>query len=216
MPLPPHLYQCPGNIRNQVFGVTVDSAPEPTGGGYVVAVDGSGNFGAAANLYAGGAIVAGAGSGTAEPSPSAGSLVSHTGPGTGDILLGSSGTNNYVKCDYGETVAGKVVCNEPLVVINGGVQPDGGTGGFSPEAYPAGDATPHPQILSGSCAVNGSFGDCTFPNSFSFADATYHCSITVQGTTPLSSSYAKNSTSQIAIYNTAVAGTKTYSYICTQ
>jgi hypothetical protein len=167
---PPPTYECPGGIRNQVFGVTVNASPEPRGGGYVATVDESGSFGALRNLYAGAAVIAGAGTGTPEPSPSAGSLVSHTGAGTGDILLGSAGAGNYVKCDYGETVTGKLVCDQPLVISSGGIQPNGPSNGFVPEAYPLGVTTPHPQIMSGSCTITGPSGACMFPNGFSFAD----------------------------------------------
>ena len=49
------------------------------------------------SVYAGAAVLPGAGTGTSEPSLSPpGSLVSKPGPRTGDILLGSS--TNYVEC----------------------------------------------------------------------------------------------------------------------
>lgn len=95
---------CPGGIADQIFAVEEYGSPEATPT-VLVAIDKNANFAAYSNIYAGGAVIAGAGVGTSEPSPSAGSLVSYTGttpsPDTGDILLGSA--SDFVKCDYGET-----------------------------------------------------------------------------------------------------------------
>lgn len=111
-----HSDTCPGHIANQIFGLTLAPTPRPTSSGFYVAVDGQGDMGAAGNVVAGAAVLAGAGNGVAGstpyPSPSSGSLVSRTGSGEGDVILGDSG--NYIKCDYGETKLGSVTCNSPL------------------------------------------------------------------------------------------------------
>lgn len=109
--------ECPGGISNQAFGVTVMVSPLPvTNDGFFVAVDGNGNFGVITNLFAGSTIIAGAGDGSPNPVPSysQGSLVSYTGAGQGDVLLGSA--SNYAKCDYGETTASTLTCNAPLYI----------------------------------------------------------------------------------------------------
>lgn len=222
---------CAAGIRNNAFSVTVEVNPPPTGGPYFLSLDGGGNFAFLGSLYSGAAVVAGAGTGTAEPSPTPGSLVSHTGAGKGDVLLGSG--SDYAKCDYGETSTGTLTCSKPLLVAvgstsaglsasgvvwaMGGVQPNsasaGGSGGYAPEAFSIGLATPHPQILSGSCTVTGS-GTCTFPNSFGFADTTYNCGVSAQGATPTAASYVRTSASSITIYTSTLVSSVTFSYIC--
>lgn len=123
-------------------------------------------------------------------------------------MLGSS--SNFVQCDYGETASGVLNCSKPLAAQ--GVQPNGTTGGYAPETFPLGVSETHPQFLSGTCSATGGVGTaCTFPNSFAFADTTYNCTITAQGTSPASVSYQKSSTTQITVYGSATA---TYSYIC--
>jgi hypothetical protein len=212
---PPSIYQCPGGIENSAFGVTLHAVPEPSLGPYPATVDGNGNLGVLSNLYAGGAIAAGGGNGTPGPPPSTGSLISYTGTGAGEVLLGSAGGANYAKCDYGETILGKLTCNEQFVIAAGGVRPNGPLGGYAAEAFPLGVAASHPKVLSGSCAVGGTSGACTFPNGFQFADTSYTCAISAQGSDPLSGSYTKSSASQITIYNNSVgAGFTTFSYIC--
>jgi hypothetical protein len=182
--------------------------------GYIVGVDGKGNLGVYNNIIAGAALIAGAGDSTPYPSPSAGSLVSYTGTngsggGEGDVLLGSSG--DYAKCDYGETANKVLVCNQQLAVTKG-VQPNSTSGGYAAETFPLGVAEQHPQILSGTCSATGGVSvACTFPNSFEFADTAYNCTITAQGTSPTSVSYAKTSRTQITIYFGATA---TFSYVC--
>jgi hypothetical protein len=198
---------CPGNVSNQIFSITLQSSPF-VNNGYIASLDGGGNFGIYNNIIAGAAVIAGAGDSTPEPSPSAGSLVSHTGTGKGDVLLGSHG--NYVKCDYGETASDVFTCNQPLAAT--AVQPNGTSGGYAPEAFPLGIAASHPQLLSGTCNSTGGMSTlCTFPNSFAFADTTYNCTVTPVGTTAAAVSYAKTSTTQITIY---AALTATFSYIC--
>jgi len=51
---------CPGGIANQIFSITLHTSPL-VNNGYIVAADGSGNFGVYNNIIAGAAIVAGAG-----------------------------------------------------------------------------------------------------------------------------------------------------------
>jgi hypothetical protein len=201
---------CPAGIHDSVFALEYYASPTATPT-VLLAIDASANLAASSNIYAGAAVVAGAGTGTPEPSPSAGSLVSHTGAGTGDILLGSSGTNSYVKCDYGETEPGELTCDEPFVVSSGGIQPNGSAGGYAPEAFPQGTASPHPEILTGSCAVTAPSTACTFPNQFAFHDTAYNCAITGQGSTAAADSYVKSSASEITIYSGTSA---TFSYTC--
>lgn len=199
---------CPGNVANQIFSITLQSNPF-VNNGYIVSVDGKGNVGVYNNIIAGAAVVAGAGDSNPEPSPTSGSLVSHTGSGKGDILLGSSG--NFVKCDYGESTSGVLACNQPFAAQ--AVQPNGTSGGYAAETFPLGVAEQHPQVLSGMCPASG-IGPpvtCTFPNSFAFADTTYSCTVTPQGSTPTTVSYTKTSTTQITVYSGASVA---FSYIC--
>jgi hypothetical protein len=200
---------CPGDVANQIYSITLQASPE-TNNGYIVAVDGKGDLGVYNNIVAGAAVIAGAGDSTPEPSPSPGSLVSYTGSGKGDVLLGSSG--NYAKCDYGETTSDILTCNQQLAVTNG-VQPNGSSGGYAAETFPLGVSERHPQILSGSCTFTGISGACTFPNSFAFADTTYTCTITAQSSTPVADSYVNTSTTQITIHVPSLA-TWTFSYMC--
>jgi hypothetical protein len=204
---------CPGNVPNQIYSITLQSSPF-VNNGYIVALDGKGNFGVYNNVVAGAAVIAGAGDSTPEPSPSAGSLVSYTGTnssggGEGDILLGKS--TDYAKCDYGETQSGILSCNQQLAVTKG-VQPNGSSGGFAPETFPLGVAEQNPQILSATCVASfGTSQTCTFPNSFAFADATYTCNVTALGSTPTAVSYTRTSKTQITIYFTTAA---TFTYTC--
>jgi hypothetical protein len=220
---------CPGGVPNNVFSITVDFSPTPSPGPFFVSQDGAGDLAVLGNLSSAQAVVAGAGSGLAAPSPSPGSLVSHGAPGKGNVVLGNAST--YVSCDYGGTSAGNLTCSQSFNIMlgsesagfassgaawaMGGVRPNsgssGGSGGYVPEAFPDGLPTPHPQILSGSCTVLGS-GSCGFPNGFAFADTTYNCTVSAQGLTPLSDSYAKSTTS-ITIHSGALL-TTTFSYIC--
>ncbi len=161
--------KCPGGINNQVFSVSAHLSPQPSNGGYFIAVDGGGNLGVTNNIIAGAAIVAGAG------------LVN---PGL------TSG----------------------ITSLSGGIRPNGATGGYAPEAFPSGAANVDPKIVSASCtSLAGSTVTCTFPNSFSFSDSSYNCTVTAQGSTPIAVSYVKNSASQITIHF-ATGGT--FSYIC--
>jgi hypothetical protein len=198
---------CPGDVANQIFSITLQSNPF-VNNGYIVSVDGKGNLGVYDNIIAGAAVIAGAGDSSPEPSPTAGSLVSHTGSGKGEVLLGSSG--NFARCDYGESASGVLSCNQPFAAQ--AVQPNGTSGGYAPEAFPLGVAAAHPQILSASCAPSGGTSTvCTFPNSFAFADTTYNCTLTAQGSTPTTVSYTKTSTTQITVYSGVSAAV---SYMC--
>lgn len=208
-PPPPGTSVCPGGIANQAFGVTVD--PAPSAGGFAVALDGSGNLGVIDDLYIGAAVVAGSGTGTPEPSPSVGSLVSYTGTGRGELLLGGAGTGNSARCDYGETTSGTLTCNAPFVA-GGGLQPNG-SGGYAPEEFLFGAAAAHPEILSGSCTVTGS-GLCQFPNGFNFGSTAYTCTLSAQGTIAATGAYTKSSATSFEIYSNS-ANPITFSYFCT-
>lgn len=97
-------------ILNQVYAVAVFVSGSPDELHYV-AIDGNGNFGVDNNVIAGATVVAGQANTNPYPSPTpgGGSLVSHTGAGTGELLLGDSA--NYVRCDYGETTTSVLTCN---------------------------------------------------------------------------------------------------------
>lgn len=109
---------CPGNVNNAAFGITLAPTPRPTSSGHYFAVNYLGDLGVASKIDAGAAVIAGAGDGVAGstpyPSPSSGSLVSHTGSAQGDVLLGDA--SNYIKCDYNETNPGSnsLTCGAPL------------------------------------------------------------------------------------------------------
>lgn len=104
---------CPGGVSNNVYGITLF---QETGTSYVGAVDGNGNFGILKNVIAGSTVVAGEANASPYPSPTAsgGSLISVTGAGTGELLLGDSA--NYVRCDYGETTPSLLTCNAPVTI----------------------------------------------------------------------------------------------------
>ena len=225
---------CPGGISDKAFSIEGYSSPTATPT-VLIAIDQNGNFASSNGMYAGGAVIAGAGTGGVAPSPSPGSLVSNmtstTGPTTGDVLLG--GASDYAKCDYQETLGSTITCNKALVVavgtssggINssgtvwatGGVQPNstsvGGSGGYAPEAFPLGVAAQHPQILTGSCSVTGTSALCVFANGFTFGSTSYNCAISAQGTSATANSYVKTSATSITIYSGAAA---TFSYTCMQ
>jgi hypothetical protein len=201
---------CPAGVSDNFFSIEYYASATATPSVFV-AIDASGDLAVANGIYAGAAVVAGAGDSTPEPSPSAGSLVSYTGPATGDVLLGSNGAGNYVKCDYGESTPGSLTCSEPFVVSSGGIQPNGSSGGYAPEAFPVGEASPHPRVLTGTCAVTADSTDCTFPNSFHFDGMHYNCTISAQGTSVATDSYVKDSNSKITIYSGTSA---TFSYTC--
>ena len=100
------------SIKNQVYAVSVYVSASPDELHYV-AVDGNGKLGVDSNLIAGSTVVAGQANTHPYPSPApaGGSLISHTGAGTGELLLGASA--NYVRCDYGGTTMSVLTCNEP-------------------------------------------------------------------------------------------------------
>jgi hypothetical protein len=106
---------CPGGVSNNIFGITLF---QETGTSYVGAVDGNGNFGILKNVLAGSTVVAGEAKASPYPYPSptanGGSLISVTGVGTGELLLGDSA--NYVRCDYGETTPSLLTCNTPVTI----------------------------------------------------------------------------------------------------
>jgi hypothetical protein len=221
---------CPAGVGDQVFAIDYYASAHSTPAVFL-AIDPHANFAISNNIYAGAAVVAGAGLGNPVPSPNPGSLVSFTGAGLGEILLGSAGPGNHVKCDFGETNLNVLTCNQPLVVSNGstsaglngsgvvwamgGVQPHstsaGGSGGYAPEAFPLGVATAHPQILTGTCSVTTPSTMCSFLGGRAFADTTYNCTISAQGTTGIAASYNKTSSSAITIYTSASAS---FSYTC--
>lgn len=209
------VHQCPGGIENQVFSITQHAVSAPNEG-FFVSLDQNANFAVFNNVIAGNAIIAGPGTGTPEASPiPSGALVSYSGAGKGNLLLGSA--SDFLTCDYGKTLATTFTCDKAFVAAGvtsstGGVRPNGSSGGYAPEAFPLGVASQHPQVLSGSCSVSSST-TCTFPNSFAFPDTAYNCTISGQGTTALSDSYVKTSTTQITIHDSLIT-VVTFSYIC--
>ncbi len=102
---------CPGGVPNSVYGITFY---ENSSYSYFAAVDSLGNLGVYRDVRAGQTVVAGQANTNAYPSPTPGALVSHTGAGTGELLMGDSA--NYVRCDYGETTTSALTCNAPVTV----------------------------------------------------------------------------------------------------
>lgn len=208
-------YFCPGGIANQIFAVTVQATPlPPAANGNFLAIDGAGNMGLLGNLYSGESIVAGAGVGSPAPIPPRiiGSLVSFVGisPARGELLLGSNA--DAAKCDFGETTSLALSCNQTFVVSAGGIQTNSATAGYIPEAFPGSLPGLHPRILSATCSVSSSTV-CTFPNSFTFHDVFYNCTVSAQGSTPVSAGYSRTSATTITITSSS-ASTLTFSYIC--
>jgi hypothetical protein len=230
---------CPAGIADNVFAI--ESWRSPAGPPAVlVAINQLAQLGVSNGIYAAGPIVAGAGTPTPFPSPGEtpspmypsprpGSLVSFTGIGRGELLLGSA--SDFVKCDYGESATSMLTCNKPVAVMvggngagigadgtvwaSGGVRPHstagGGSGGYAPEAFPDGAPTQHPQIVTGSCSVNAPSSSCTFPNGFTFADGSYECTVSAQGSYAVSSSFEKSSNATIVVHTNESA---TFSYTC--
>lgn len=141
-------------------------------------------------------------------------------PPNGGFFVAVDGSGNLgVKSNVvagAAIVAGAGLVNPGLTngitSLSGGIRPNGATGGYAPEAFPSGATSVDPKIVSASCtSLAGSTVTCTFPNSFSFSDSSYNCTVTAQGSTPIAVSYVKNSTSQITIHF-ATGGT--FSYIC--
>jgi len=213
---------CPGEVTDQAFGISIFASPSPnptpTNLGNFLAIDGAGNLGIASNVAAGGAIVAGAGDGdptgpTPYPPPSPGSLVSRTGSGTGDVLLGDS--SNYVKCDYGETTPGSVTCGAPFwSAVSTSALP-----GPVPPCYQNGGAACYSTFhsvkntgglgitTSGFCTSNTwcslSGNTITLSASAVFADTYYACSLSSSSATKLSLTVNAQTTSSftIQVYN---------------
>ncbi|HVN69791.1 MAG TPA: hypothetical protein VMU38_09105, partial [Candidatus Binatia bacterium] len=104
------------SIKNQIYAVSVSVSSSPEDEMHFVAVDGNGNVGVDNNVIAGATVVAGQANTNPYPSPTpgGGSLISHTGAGTGELLLGDSA--NYVRCDYGETTMSVLTCNGAVTV----------------------------------------------------------------------------------------------------
>lgn len=105
------------SVKNQVYAVAVSVSSSPEHEVHYVAVDGNGQFGVDNNVVAGATVVAGQANTNPYPSPTpgGGSLISHTGAGTGELLLGDSA--NYVRCDYGETTMNVLTCNRISPVV---------------------------------------------------------------------------------------------------
>lgn len=151
------------------------------------------------------------------------SVTLHTSPAptNSGYYVSLDGNANFAV--YGNVIAGSAIVagagdTDPGVTsgitsLSGGVRPNGTSGGYAPEAFPVGSPTPHPQIMSGSCFSTSSPILCSFPNSFSFSNATsYYCTISAIGTVATSDSYARTSASSITVYASTAGGT--FSYIC--
>ena len=142
------------------------------------------------------------------------SRVQVTDSGAGIIFYYNSGLtagNTFTPTEIGG------INSASTLWATGGVQPNsasaGGSGGYSPEAFPLGVAEQHPKILSGSCSVTAPSTVCTFPNGFMFADTTYNCAVSAEGTGAVADSYTATTDTSITIYS---ATTSTFSYICTR
>lgn len=129
---------------------------------------------------------------------------------TGEINLGGSTQSCYL--NYGITAA--TALNVGCAILTGnGVQPNGNGNGYTPTLQPLGVAQPHPRSVTGECSVTTPSTACTLAGAFAFADTTYTCVVTAEGTTSATVSYAKTSTTQITIYSGTSA---TFSYFCTR
>ena len=206
---------CPGQITNEAFGLSIQAAdPAPTNAGHFLAVDGRGELGVASNIAAGGAVIAGAGDGTPSaspyPSPNFGLLVSRTGTGQGDVLLGSSGSGNYVKCDYGETTPGSLTCGAPLWSVSTGsvagpVPPCYQNGGTSCNStfHSVKNTTGLTITTSGACSNNTwcslSGNTIALSSSAVFSDTYYACALSSSSTTNLSLTVNAQTTSSFTI-----------------
>lgn len=95
----------------------------------------------------------------------------------------------------------------------GGMQPNGGSGGYAPEYFPLGLKSAHPQVVTGSCSVTAPSTACTFPTSFAFSDTTFICpSLSIEGATPQNApTYDTKTTTGITIHVTSSA---TVDYSC--
>ena len=102
-------------VQNDLWSLTYTDICNSGNDHYMAGIDTNFNIGFRNNVYAVGAVVAGQTTATTAPSPTPGALVSTTGTGKGDVLLGSNG--NFAKCDYGETTSSTLTCNAPLTVI---------------------------------------------------------------------------------------------------
>jgi hypothetical protein len=105
------------SIWNQLYNVSTSVSKEPGAvTEHYLAIDGTGNLGVQSDIIAGSTVVAGQANTNPYPSPTpgGGSLMSHTGAGAGELLLGDS--TNYVRCDYGETTTTVLTCNAPVTI----------------------------------------------------------------------------------------------------
>ncbi|HVN69790.1 MAG TPA: hypothetical protein VMU38_09100 [Candidatus Binatia bacterium] len=210
---------CPGGVQNNVYGITLYENGSNT---YLAAVDGSGNLGIYNNVIAGATIVAG---GTPYPSPTAsGSLISHTGAGKGELLLG--GSANYVRCDYGETTASVLTCNAPVTVtapLMAAESASSSTGPVSPcydhdgtacgSAFHTVKNTSDPMVTTnGSCAPNSWCGltgnSIALSSAGQFTSSNYTCALSSSSTYQLSLMVNNQSTTGFTIqaYNIDSSG----------
>lgn len=178
-------------ISNQIYSVAVSESSSPEVEAHYVAVDGKGKVGVADNVAAGSSVIAGAGTSNPYPSPTAagGSLVSHTGAGTGELRMGSA--TDYVRCDYGVKTTDVLTCNSPLMVAEttsstlGAVAPCYKSGGDPCDGtYHIVKNKPDPNITTGGsgCAANSWCSSLTgatisLSGPAVFADGNYACAL---------------------------------------
>lgn len=187
---------CPGGVPNSVYGITFY---ENSSYSYFAAVDSHGNLGIYSDVIAGQTVVAGQANTNAYPSPTPGALVSHTGAGTGELLMGDSA--NYVRCDYGETTTSALTCNAPVTVtapLKAAKSPTSSTGPVPPcydytgtacgSAFHIVKNTSDPGVTTnGQCNPNTwcslSGNSITLSSAAQFTSNTYTCALSSSSST---------------------------------
>jgi hypothetical protein len=184
------------SIWNQLYNVSTSVSEEP---GKVtehyLAIDDTGNLGVQNNLIAGSTVVAGEANTNPYPSPTpgGGSLISHTGAGTGELLLGD--LTNYVRCDYGETTATVLTCNAPVTITAPLMAAESATSstGPAPPAYKQDGTSPAASLhivkninpttvtTNGSCSPNTwcnlSGNSIALSSAAEFTSTNYSCAL---------------------------------------
>jgi hypothetical protein len=184
------------SIWNQLYNVSTSVSKNPGDvTEHYLAIDDTGNLGVQTDIFAGSTVVAGQANTNPYPSPTAGggSLISHTGAATGELLLGDS--SDYVRCDYGETTTSVLTCNVPVTITAPLMAAESATSstGPVPPAYKQ-DGTPpaasmhivkniNPTTVktNGSCSPNTwcnlSGNSIALSSAAEFASTNYSCAL---------------------------------------
>jgi hypothetical protein len=132
---------------------------------------------------------------------------------TGQINLGGTGAGCYLNYNISVASALNIGCNVNTgnrISASNGVQPNGTSNGYAPEAFPLGSAIAHPRFISGGCGVTSPSTVCTFGGSFAFANTSYQCALGAQGSA-IAVGYSSTSTTTVTIFSGTTAN---ISYIC--